>query len=53
MRQLPIHERITVFKYHGISKIIHLAMTTPIHKTTIDQFRSENSERFYLTKQKA
>ena len=37
MRQLSIEGRITVFKTLAISKIIHLAMTTSIHKTTINQ----------------
>ena len=37
MRQLSIEGRITVFKTLATSKIIHLAMTTSIHKTTINQ----------------
>ena len=46
MRQLSLEGRITVFKSLAVSKIIHLAMTTSIHKSTITQL--ENIQRDFI-----
>ena len=38
MRQLTLEERITVFKFLAVSKVIYLLLITKLHTNTIDFF---------------